>query len=82
MNATYLYRGIDIWMASKIEINWINIYVYTLIYALIHLAPGGVVSDILLGSLGVSGLPTSYSPHPADPIRDDQTLMHPSVYTT
>ena len=28
---------------------------------------------------GVSGLPTSYSPHLADPIRDDQSLIHPLV---
>ena len=29
---------------------------------------------------GVSALPTSYSPHQADPIRDDQTLILPPVY--
>ena len=31
---------------------------------------------------GVSNLPTSYSPQPADPIRDDLSLIHPSVHAT
>ena len=30
----------------------------------------------------VSGLPTSYSPPPADPIRGDQSLIHPTFHAT
>ena len=30
----------------------------------------------------ISGLPASYSPPPADPIRDDQSLVHPTVHAT
>ena len=33
-----------------------------------------------LGHWGILGLSTSYSPHQADPIRDDQSLIHPPVY--
>ena len=43
--------------------------------------PEGIVSNVLcLYHWEVSGLSTSYSPHQADPIRDDQSLMHPPVY--
>ena len=49
----------------------------------IHLNTFSYVSVMFcLVPWGVSGLPISYSPHPADPIRDDQSLICPTVYTT
>ena len=42
----------------------------------------GVSSDVFfLGHEGVSGLSTSYSPHQADPYRDDQSPIHSPVYS-
>ena len=52
------------------------------IYALIHLAPEGVVNDILIGSLGSFGTSNIILPSPADPIRDDQSLIHSPVHAT
>ena len=40
----------------------------------------GVVSDVLLGSLGSFGPSNIILPHQADPIRDDQYLIRPPVY--
>ena len=44
--------------------------------------PESVISDVFCWDhRGISGILTSYSPHQADPIRNDQSLICPSVYT-
>ena len=51
------------------------------IYALIHLAPEGVANDVLLGSLESFRVFQNHTPLPLQtPIRDDQSLVHPTIH--